>query len=239
MDTNIQNFKSTFNNNMQAISYEDYIKVEQDSEDMYLYKHDTKEGYRFHLSNQVIINMIVELGIKGKALDIGCHTGYHTEQLKDLVGYAVGIDVNDKLLAIAQKYGRSYCQRGDMHKLEFEDNAFDLVFMHEVLEHAYDIDKVINEVYRVLKPNGFFIYSVPCAKYENSFVRLTPGDSHFSVITPIDMWNRVEKAKFRNIHGWIYNPAIEYTDRPDRREQWKQEAKTYDYDPHLRAVMQK
>lgn len=45
--------------------------------------------------------------------------------------------------------------------LEFKDNMFDAVLMIEVLEHIYDDKKAINEVYRVLKPNGKLIVTAP------------------------------------------------------------------------------
>ncbi len=47
---------------------------------------------------------------------------------------------------------------GDYHDLKkFYDSSFNLVFIIEALCHANDVSKVISEVKRVLKPDGYFI----------------------------------------------------------------------------------
>lgn len=47
---------------------------------------------------------------------------------------------------------------GDYHDLsKFNDASFDLIFIIEALCHANDIKKVVSEVKRVLKPDGYFI----------------------------------------------------------------------------------
>ncbi|MBM3245317.1 MAG: class I SAM-dependent methyltransferase [Candidatus Omnitrophica bacterium] len=42
----------------------------------------------------------------------------------------------------------------DAENLPFKDNSFDTVYSFGVLHHTPDTQKAINEVYRVLKPNG-------------------------------------------------------------------------------------
>lgn len=43
----------------------------------------------------------------------------------------------------------------------FEENSFDAIFMIEVLEHVKEPQQAINQLYRVLKPGGTLILSVP------------------------------------------------------------------------------
>lgn len=50
---------------------------------------------------------------------------------------------------------------GDVINLPFEDNFFDLVAGFEVLEHIENNEKAFSEIARVLKPFGFFLFSVP------------------------------------------------------------------------------
>jgi SAM-dependent methyltransferase len=45
--------------------------------------------------------------------------------------------------------------------LSFEDNTFDVLITSDVLEHVADLDKAISEIYRVLKPNGLHIFTIP------------------------------------------------------------------------------
>lgn len=49
----------------------------------------------------------------------------------------------------------------DVHNIKAKSNTFDVVVMTRVLEHCYNPQKAINEVYRVLKPGGVAIYSAP------------------------------------------------------------------------------
>ena len=49
----------------------------------------------------------------------------------------------------------------DLQDLSYKSNSFDFVFTSDVLEHVPDPDKAISEIYRILKPGGNFIFSVP------------------------------------------------------------------------------
>jgi len=49
----------------------------------------------------------------------------------------------------------------DIHQIPFEQNTFDVVLCNHVLEHVRDDIKAMNEIHRVLKPQGFAILQVP------------------------------------------------------------------------------
>lgn len=51
--------------------------------------------------------------------------------------------------------------KADICNLPFEDNSFDVVFCNHVLEHITDDTKAMQELYRVLKPNGMGIFQIP------------------------------------------------------------------------------
>jgi len=51
--------------------------------------------------------------------------------------------------------------KGDVTKLEFPDNYFDMAFFGEIFEHVYDLPRVLIEIKRVLKPGGFLSLSTP------------------------------------------------------------------------------
>jgi SAM-dependent methyltransferase len=50
---------------------------------------------------------------------------------------------------------------GSLVETPFADNAFDSIICNAVLEHVPEIDRVMRELARVLKPGGFFVASVP------------------------------------------------------------------------------
>jgi SAM-dependent methyltransferase len=51
--------------------------------------------------------------------------------------------------------------KADICNLPFEDNAYDYIFCNHVLEHIPDDTKAMNELLRVLKPNGMAILQIP------------------------------------------------------------------------------
>ena len=94
-----------------------------------------------------------------KILDLGCGRG---EFLKGfikcgLVGY--GIDQS----AAAKKF----CPEAEIlvesidETLPYNDNSFDYVYSKSVIEHFYYPEKLIKEIYRILKPGGLVITMTP------------------------------------------------------------------------------
>ena len=51
--------------------------------------------------------------------------------------------------------------KADILNLPFDDNSFDIVFCNHVLEHIEDDKKAMQELFRVLKPNGMGIFQIP------------------------------------------------------------------------------
>jgi SAM-dependent methyltransferase len=51
--------------------------------------------------------------------------------------------------------------KADICHLPFQDNAFDIIFCNHVLEHIPNDTKAMQELYRVLKPNGFGVFQIP------------------------------------------------------------------------------
>jgi len=49
----------------------------------------------------------------------------------------------------------------DLQDLSFSDNSFDVVISSEIFEHIPDTYKAFKEVYRVLKPGGRHIFTIP------------------------------------------------------------------------------
>lgn len=57
-------------------------------------------------------------------------------------------------------------QQADARKLPFPDNTFDLVAAHEVLDSiVVGRDKILKEIYRVIKRGGKFVFSTALSKY--------------------------------------------------------------------------
>jgi SAM-dependent methyltransferase len=81
-----------------------------------------------------------------RILDLGC---------RDL-------DISENALGLARKRGLQDLQQGDIEKpLPYKDEAFDLVFWGDNVEHLFEPLKALNEIHRVLKRNGTMILSAP------------------------------------------------------------------------------
>jgi len=99
-------------------------------------------------------------------LDMGCGSGRFTLALASFgVKEVVGIDLGDEGLSIAkemvvkQNLTNVRFEKGSVLDLPFENRTFDFVFCKGVLHHTGDINKGIEELYRVLKIKGkAFIY---------------------------------------------------------------------------------
>jgi 2-polyprenyl-6-hydroxyphenyl methylase / 3-demethylubiquinone-9 3-methyltransferase len=98
-----------------------------------------------------------------RVLDIGCGGGLVAEEMTRL-GYTVtGVDPSAPSIAAAQLQSRQNGLEisfvvGSGEALPCETSAFDAACSLDVLEHVDDVDKVVAEVVRVLKPGGIFVF---------------------------------------------------------------------------------
>lgn len=134
------------------------------------YFRSIKENFfqRFwHTTRHREIKKIIEEVRGGKILDIGCADGVFTREIlrKTRAAKIIGIDVVPSSLRWARKHWggqkKMRFRLGDAHKLKFGDREFDAVFALEVLEHVFEPEKVLQEVKRVLKEDGYAILLVP------------------------------------------------------------------------------
>ncbi len=101
---------------------------------------------------------------KKSVLDIGCGFGefggvFFSSQVE------MGIDINESEIlqaASSGKYKKTIA--ADARHLPFKSNSFRTVISISTLEHIPQNYKVFKEVFRVLKPGGQFIYTVPTEK---------------------------------------------------------------------------
>ena len=101
---------------------------------------------------------------EGKGLDLGCGDGSlssiifpHFPQVK-----WTGLDIDPVDTELARKsdlYEKVHTVSGT--RIPEPGDTFDLIFSNSVLEHVDDLDGVLDEAVRVLKPGGSFIFTVP------------------------------------------------------------------------------
>ena len=82
-------------------------------------------------------------------LCLGARLGTEVKAFLDIGCFAVGVD-------ICPGIDNRYVVLGDFHDIQFPPNTVDVVFTNS-LDHAFSIQKLLDEIKRVLKPDGFLI----------------------------------------------------------------------------------
>ena len=101
-----------------------------------------------------------------RILDIGCGIGAYVEKFRALGAHAFGVDVDADKLAEAHRAKRLQLLATSVSEaLPFPDNYFDVVVLHEVIEHVADDYQTIREACRVTHRNGRVIVFAPNRLY--------------------------------------------------------------------------
>lgn len=114
-------------------------------------------------------DQILKSGITdGLALEIGLGPGYlGLEWLKKMEGTKLtGLEISPEMISIAEKNAREYgleervkYVEGDAQKMPFENNTFDGVFTNGSLHEWSQPIRILDELFRVLKPGGGYFVS--------------------------------------------------------------------------------
>lgn len=104
-------------------------------------------------------------------VDLGCGTGFFSEILSDKFKSVIGVDLSMPMLKLAKsknKQNNSWLNADAMH-LPFTDNSIDCVFSNLVLQWCDPLQNAIEEVVRILKPGGRFVF---CTLLEGTLTEL-------------------------------------------------------------------
>lgn len=117
-------------------------------------------------ANARFVERLVELGARGRMLDVGCGPGHMALMICARVPDArvVGVDLARTMLAHARRH-RAASEHGrrialsvaDAKHLGFADGAFDAVFSNTILHHIPDPLPFLRETRRVLRPGGVLL----------------------------------------------------------------------------------
>jgi SAM-dependent methyltransferase len=120
--------------------------------------------YRFSLITDKLRQFIKQ----GYILDAGCGDGFLSLRLCRLGYDLIAIDNSDicitnvkRKLAAANLTHHLKTEKGNLIRLPFKRSTFDAVICSDVLEHITEDVKVIDEFFRVIKPGGLCIVTVP------------------------------------------------------------------------------
>lgn len=133
------------------------------------YKYNTRfTAYKINKKVSELVSVIKkEFGNKNiKILDLGCGTGEYTKKIAERLpgSKIVGLDISDKMIDVAkkkcQKYKNISLYTGNAYSTKFKNNSYDVICGFYFLHHV-SLNKIRDEIYRLLKPGGTVFFYEP------------------------------------------------------------------------------
>lgn len=151
--------------------------------------------------------------LSGRLLDFGCGDKPYKKFIS--VQEYIGLEIE----SIEQAHNSEEIDvYYDGITIPFNDNHFDSVFSSEVFEHVFNLEQVLKELHRVLKPGGNMLITLPFVWYEHSipwdFARYTSfgikyllEQNGFEVVVSEKTTNYVETV-FQVWNAYIYESVL-------------------------------
>jgi ubiquinone/menaquinone biosynthesis C-methylase UbiE len=143
------------------------------------------------------------------ALDLATGTGHTAFAISPHVNSVVGIDITGPMLTEAERLRSEKAldnvrfQIGDVHRLPFENESFDLVTCRRAAHHFADIRQALSEMQRVLRRGGMLVIddrSVPEDEFLDQCMNLLDtyhDESHIREYRPGEWRRMLEEVGFR------------------------------------------
>ena len=166
-----------------------------------------------------IVEFLKKAGVK-KVLDLGCGSGRHLVYLAKHGFEVYGIDIAKHGIEIAEDWLKrerlkAYLEIDDVYnRLPYNDNFFDAVISTQTLYHGKieDIQRLIKEIERILKPKGLIFVTVRKRKFKKFWPkskiieRYGKQTTKYKVIGP-RTYIPIEKGEKGLIH-YLFNKKI-------------------------------
>ena len=99
-------------------------------------------------------------------LEIGCADGGNLLPFAERGIDVMGVDIMEGVIELArQNYAdlnlNAKFIASDVFKVEVLENSFDMILMHDVIEHIYDKKNLLLHIKKFLKPNGIIFFGFP------------------------------------------------------------------------------
>jgi ubiquinone/menaquinone biosynthesis C-methylase UbiE len=157
------------------------------------YERGRSEGYHAFL-DRAQLELIKPYLAGADVCEIGCGTGLLLKEVAPVAHRTLGVDLSRNMLIQAQERSLSVVQ-ATATDLPIPDASFDLVYTFKVLPHVENITEALNEVLRVLKPNGrAFLEFYNTDSLRHVIKRLKPPDSVSEASHDTDVFTRYDSV---------------------------------------------
>lgn len=116
-------------------------------------------GQPEHYYRYKMVMPLVEKNSNARFLDCGCGDGVFTIDVAKNIdtNYIFGTEIIEEEIKKARS-NNIEVEYGDLNtKLPYKNNTFDVILANQVIEHLYNTDIFIKELFRVCKPGGYVI----------------------------------------------------------------------------------
>ena len=145
-----------------------------------------------------------------RVLDVACGEGYGSALLARRAAHVTGVDVSPQAIDHAK---RAYADRANLEfvcasctTLPLADASVDVAITFETIEHIAEQDQFLDELARVLKPDGVLVLSCP-NKLEYSDKRNYQNEFHVKEMYR-DELERMVKARFAEAQWYGQRPTF-------------------------------
>lgn len=151
------------------------------------------------------LNEVKTFRHQGKILDVGCATGFFLKLAEDAGFKPYGVDISKFAVDYARKKLKLKVYHGQLKDVAFPAKYFDVVIAFHIIEHVKDPLGLLQEIRRILKPNGLLMMTTPNA---NSVMARLLGRKwwgfnaaplHLFFFNPKTFISLMTKAGFRTI----------------------------------------
>lgn len=139
---------------------------DKNAENWFLSSEEGLDIWRDHVNTPAFLNMLPDLSDK-IGLEIGCGDAHNSRIIAERSQSLCAMDISEKFLRLSKNVKNPnnicYCAANAV-ELPFSDEYFSFVVSIMFLMDTFDLDKILDEIYRVLSPAGFFQFSIthPC-----------------------------------------------------------------------------
>ena len=155
---------------------------------------------------EIILRLLSRIGFADTPrtiLSVGCGSG---EEIRFLgrFGKVYGMDPGEDAIRFCRAAGiGEEVVQASAEVIPFPDKSFDGVFVLDVLEHVRDDERALAEIYRVLKPGGIVVISVPA--YGWLWSRADVRSHHFRRYTRAELEKKCSAAGFSVLRATYCN----------------------------------
>ncbi|GIN59378.1 class I SAM-dependent methyltransferase [Lederbergia ruris] len=180
------------------------------------YEHtvDTESFYNSELERPAMVQQLPEDLKQIQVLDAGCAAGWYTNEFLRRGAKVVAMDVSPEMVeATKRRVGtRAEVRCLDFSEdLPFEDHSFDYIVSSLALHYVEDWRQTFSEFQRILKPNGFLLFSVHHPAMD---IHLSENQAYFETELIINQWKKngqtVEVPFYRRPLQTIVNEVVTF-----------------------------